>query len=46
MANTQEARVRWIAHVQEMKKGARMPSYEKLGEETVGAMADWLGGLK
>lgn len=46
LANTQEARVRWIAHVQEVKKGARMPAYEKLGEETVASIAEWLGGLR
>lgn len=46
LANTQEARVRWIAHVQQVKKGTRMPSYEKLGEETVASIAEWLGGLK
>jgi len=44
--NTAAGRERWIAHVQEVKKGARMPSYERLDPETLGAMAEWLGALR
>ncbi|HEY8359574.1 MAG TPA: cytochrome c oxidase subunit II [Ramlibacter sp.] len=46
LENTQEARERWIAHVQQVKTGARMPSYDRLDPQTLGAMADWLGALK
>lgn len=44
--NTAAGRERWIAHVQEVKKGARMPSYDRLDAETLGAIADWLGALR
>ncbi|QJW84143.1 c-type cytochrome [Ramlibacter terrae] len=46
LENTQASRERWIAHVQEVKTGARMPSYDRLDAQTLGAMADWLGALK
>ncbi len=46
LPNTDAGRREWIAHVQKVKSGARMPSYERLGEETVGAIADWLGALR
>ena len=46
VANSPEGRHAWIAHVQRMKSGARMPSYEKLGEETLGLIGEWLGGLQ
>jgi cytochrome c oxidase subunit 2 len=46
LPNTQQGRERWIAHVQEVKTGARMPSYDRLDGETLGAIADWLGALR
>ncbi|MGV3572536.1 MAG: cytochrome c oxidase subunit II [Ramlibacter sp.] len=46
LENTQASRERWIAHVQDVKTGARMPSYDRLDAQTLGAMADWLGALQ
>ncbi|HYE39924.1 MAG TPA: cytochrome c oxidase subunit II [Ramlibacter sp.] len=46
LPNTPQARQEWIAHVQQVKEGARMPSYERLQEEQLAAIADWLGALK
>ncbi len=46
LENTPEARAHWIAHVQQVKPGARMPSYERLDAQTLAAIADWLGALK
>ncbi|MBE7368160.1 cytochrome c oxidase subunit II [Ramlibacter sp. HM2] len=46
LANTQEARLRWIAHVQQVKPGARMPSYDRLEPRALAAMAEWLGALQ
>jgi cytochrome c oxidase subunit II len=46
LPNTAPARERWIAHVQELKRGARMPSYDRLDESTLSAIADWLGALQ
>jgi len=46
LANTAESRERWIAHVQQLKPGARMPSYDRLDAATLGAIADWLGSLQ
>lgn len=46
LPNTAEARERWIAHVQQLKAGARMPSYERLDAATLAAIADWLGSLR
>lgn len=46
LPNTPEGRKQWIAHVQEVKKGARMPSYDRLDAATLEAMADWLGALR
>lgn len=46
LPNTPENRRQWIAHVQELKKGARMPSYDRLDAATLDAMADWLGALR
>ena len=37
---------RWIAHVQEVKPGARMPSYGDRDAASLEAMAAWLDGLK
>ena len=46
LPNTPEGRARWIAHVQEVKRGARMPSYDRLDAATLAALADWLGSLE
>lgn len=46
VANTVEGRRQWIAHVQALKKGARMPSYERLELHQLEVLAEWLGGLK
>jgi cytochrome c oxidase subunit 2 len=46
VSNTPEARREWIAHVQRLKSGARMPSYERLDGPTLAAIADWLGALR
>jgi cytochrome c oxidase subunit II len=46
LANTPDNRERWIAHVQQLKSGARMPSYDRLDAATLGAIADWLGSLQ
>lgn len=46
LPNTQQARLHWLAHVQAIKSGARMPSYERLQGEQLESIADWLGALK
>ncbi|WP_309246660.1 cytochrome c oxidase subunit II [Ramlibacter montanisoli] len=46
LPNTEAGRRQWIAHVQKLKSGARMPSYERLGDETIAAISEWLGALK
>ena len=46
LPNTEAGRRQWIAHVQKLKSGARMPSYEKLGDETIAAISEWLGALR
>jgi cytochrome c oxidase subunit 2 len=46
MLNTEQARAKWVAHVQQIKPGARMPSYERLDAHTLAAIADWLGSLR
>lgn len=46
LPNTPEARREWIAHVQAVKEGARMPSYERLQGEQLDAIVEWLGALK
>ena len=46
LPNTEETRREWIAHVQRIKSGARMPSYDRLDEATLAAIADWLGSLQ
>jgi cytochrome c oxidase subunit 2 len=43
LPNTPAGRQDWLAHVQHHKPGARMPSYEHLGPQTLEAIADWLG---
>ncbi len=46
IANTEQGRAQWLAHVQQVKPGARMPSYDRLDPETLAAIANWLGTLK
>jgi len=46
LPNTAEAREQWISHVQQLKPGARMPSYDRLDATTLAAIADWLGSLQ
>ena len=46
LPNTPQDRERWIAHVQQVKPGARMPSYDRLDPKTLAALADWLGSLQ
>jgi cytochrome c oxidase subunit 2 len=46
LPNTQAARERWIAHVQDEKRGARMPSSPDMDAATLAAIADWLGSLQ
>ena len=46
LPNTPEGRERWIAHVQQVKPGARMPSYDRLDAATLAAIGDWLGSLR
>ena len=46
LPNTEAGRRQWIAHVQRIKSGARMPSYERLGDETIAAISQWLGALR
>jgi cytochrome c oxidase subunit 2 len=46
LPNTPEARRQWIAHVQQLKPGARMPSYDRLDETMLAAIAEWLGSLQ
>jgi cytochrome c oxidase subunit II len=46
LPNTPQGRREWIAHVQRVKAGARMPSYERLQGAELEAIVDWLGGLR
>ena len=46
LPNTAQARMHWLADVQKVKPGARMPSYDRLDAATLGAMSEWLGALK
>lgn len=46
LANTPESRERWLTHIQQIKTGARMPSYDRLEPETLEALGDWLGSLQ
>lgn len=45
LRNDDETRRNFIAHAGAMKPGLRMPDYDRLSEEEVGAIADWLGSL-
>ena len=46
LANGPDALARWVAHVQQIKTGVHMPSYERLDAEELAALADWLGSLR
>ena len=46
LANDRAALARWVAHVQQVKPGARMPSYERLDGEALAALAEWLSTLQ
>jgi cytochrome c oxidase subunit II len=46
LRNGPEALAQWVAHVQRLKPGARMPSYERLQAEELAALAHWLGSLQ
>jgi len=46
LPNTAEGRREWIAHVQRLKSGARMPSYDRLEGEQLEVLAEWLGSLR
>jgi cytochrome c oxidase subunit II len=46
LRNSSESLAHWVAHVQDVKPGARMPSYERLDRETLAALADWLASLR
>lgn len=46
LPNTEEGRREWIAHVQRVKSGARMPSYDRLDDATLAAISGWLGSLQ
>jgi cytochrome c oxidase subunit II len=46
LRNGPEALAQWVAHVQRVKPGARMPSYERLRPEELAALAHWLGSLQ
>ncbi|WP_159912958.1 cytochrome c oxidase subunit II [Pantoea sp. 18069] len=46
LANTADGRERWLAHLQQIKPGARMPSYDRLDPQTLEALGDWLGSLQ
>jgi cytochrome c oxidase subunit 2 len=46
LPNEAQARSDWVAHVQRIKPGARMPSYERLAPQELDAISDWLGSLQ
>lgn len=46
LKNGREEMKHWLTHVHEVKPGARMPSYARLDEGQVDALAQWLGSLK
>lgn len=46
LPNNVDAMAQWVAHTQELKPGARMPSYQRLDAETLQAIAAWLGSLE
>lgn len=47
LPNTQAALSHWVAHVQEIKPGARMPSsHQRLDTATLASVAGWLASLE
>lgn len=46
LANTPRAAAHWIAHIQQIKPGARMPSYDWLDAQTQEAIGAWLESLQ
>lgn len=46
LPNTGAAMADWVAHVQRIKPGARMPSFDRLEAQTLADLGDWLGSLK
>lgn len=46
LANGPAAMAQWVAHIQHLKPGARMPSYDRLDPETLDAIAAWLAHLR
>lgn len=46
LENMPEGRARWLTHIQQIKSGARMPSYDRLDAPTLEALGDWLGALQ
>ena len=46
LPNTPAALADWIAHVQRIKPGARMPSFERLDAQTLADLGEWLGSLQ
>lgn len=46
LRNDSAAMQKWIAHVQQVKPGARMPSYGAHDKAQIEAMAAWLGSLQ
>jgi cytochrome c oxidase subunit 2 len=46
LANGPGSIAQWVAHVQQLKPGARMPSYDRLDGATLAALADWLESLQ
>ena len=46
LPNSSASLAHWIAHVQEVKAGARMASYPQIDPDTLAAMALWLESLK
>jgi len=46
LANDAPAMAQWIAHIQQLKPGARMPSYDRLDAATLDAIAAWLKHLQ
>lgn len=46
LPNDAASMAQWVAHTQDVKPGARMPSYERLDAQTLQAIAAWLGSLQ
>ncbi|MGB3068558.1 MAG: c-type cytochrome [Ottowia sp.] len=46
LANGPGAGAHWLAHIQRVKQGARMPSYEQMDAQTLHAISEWLESLQ